>query len=294
MMQELHPEPVTDHRCYLGEGPMWDAGRGCIRWLDITAGTIHQLQPAGGAHTALRIGQMVGAVAPRQGGGWVAALQAGLGTIDPQTGQTTLLAAPEAHLPGNRFNDGKCDPAGRFWACTLAMDGTRNAGALYVLEGGRVTRKQAHLSVPNGLAWTADGRTMYHIDTPQGQVFAYDFEPDTGNLSNSRTVITFPNGAGLPDGMTIDTEGMLWIGHFGGWQIGRWDPRSGRQLAQVRLPAAHVTSCAFGGENLSDLYITTAQEGLTKTELDDQPLAGCLFVVRDCGFTGYLPHGYAG
>lgn len=281
-------EPVLkEQTSLLGEGPVWDPHRQVIWWIDILNGKIHEYSPALKTHRAIWVGQMIGSIALCTTGNFIAALQHGFAFIDRATGVVKMIADPEQHLEGNRFNEGKCDPAGRFWAGTMALSETPGAGSLYVLQKDLQPKKMiADVSISNGMAWSVDHNTFYYIDSPTKEVVAYDYEKSNGHLSNKRTVIKIADEEGFPDGMTMDTEGMLWIGHWNGWQVARWNPFTGEKLFQIKMPVAKVTSCAFGGERLEDLYITTAKVDLTEAELKIQPLAGSLFVVRNCGYTG--------
>jgi sugar lactone lactonase YvrE len=286
---------VLEHRCRLGEGPVWDVRNQRILWLDILAGDIHQDHPETGRHRRFNIGEMIGAIALRERGGLVAATKSGFAFIDPEGETVEHIANPEADKPGNRFNDGKCDPEGRFWAGTMSLQDEPGAGALYILlPEGAVEHKLDGISISNGLAWSLDGQTFYYIDTPTFRVVAFDYDAGTGCIERPRTVIHVPRDLGDPDGMTIDTEGMLWIAHWDGWQVTRWDPTTGTLLSRIELPVARVTSCTFGGDRLQDLYITTASAGLSGEQLAAQPLAGSLFVVKDLGFQGLPPAEYAG
>jgi sugar lactone lactonase YvrE len=198
-----------------------------------------------------------------------------------------MIANPEGHLPNNRFNDGKCDPAGRFWAGTMSINEEPNTGNVYMLGVDlSFEKKISGVSISNGMAWSADQRTFYYIDTPSFEVAAYSYDKTTGNISNKTTIMKILKEEGNPDGMTIDNEGMLWIAHWDGWQITRRDPQTGEKLLQISLPVSRVTSCCFGGENFADLYITSAREGLSDEDLQKQPLAGSLFVIRNCGYKG--------
>jgi sugar lactone lactonase YvrE len=271
----------------LGEGPVWDEQQQGIFWLDILNGLIHCYHPLTEAYRRWSVPGMVGAISLCQDGRLIAALQTGFAFVDLETGVVEPIVDPESHLPDNRFNDGKCDPAGRFWAGTMSLSGKTGAGNLYVLDSDlQFTRKLSGVSISNGLTWTPDARTMYYIDTPTQAVAAFDYDPATAEIANLRTVIEIPEKEGFPDGMTIDTEGKLWIAHWDGWQVARWDPLSGEKLSSIRLPAARITSCTFGGEKLQDLYITTAREGLSAKQLAEQPLAGNLFVINNCGYQG--------
>lgn len=280
-------EPVITHTCVLGEGPVWDQTRKLVYWVDIPKGHIHQFSTTTGVHRVIPVHQLAGAVALCKNGSLIAALQHGFAFIDPETCNIKMIADPEEHLPHNRFNDGKCDPAGRFWAGTLSFPEDSPVGSLYMLSNDlSVTKKADGITVSNGMAWSLDHQTFYYIDTPTFEVVAYNYHNDSGIISNKKTVIKVPKEDGYPDGMTIDDEGMLWIAHWGGWQLTRWDPRSGEKIFHISMPVAKVTSCTFGGENLGDLYITSASKDLTEEELQRQPLAGSLFVIRGCGFRG--------
>lgn len=287
IMVSAQPKVVIKHTCLLGEGPVWDPVQKVICWVDILNGVIHEYSPSQKTHNTIETYQMIGSLAVCTNGNFIAALQNGFAFIDRTTSEITMIADPESHLPANRFNEGKCDPAGRFWAGTMALSEEHGAGNVYVMENGLPPEKKiGDVSISNGMAWSADQRTFYYVDTPTFEVAAYDYEKDGGHISNRRTAIKIDSENGFPDGMTIDSEGMLWIGHWGGWQVARWDPGNGKKLGQIQLPVAKITSCTFGGENLEDLYITSAKVGLTADELREQPLAGSLFVLRDCGYKG--------
>ncbi|MBB3057638.1 sugar lactone lactonase YvrE [Mucilaginibacter gotjawali] len=160
-------------------------------------------------------------------------------------------------------------------------------GSFYVLDTNHsVTKKMSNVSISNGMAWSADHKIFYYIDTPTFTVVAYDFDKKTAEISNKRIIINIPKEDGSPDGMTIDSGGMLWIAHWDGWQITRWNPDTGKKLLSIPLPAARITSCAFGGDNLEDLYITSAKIGLNNDQLASQPLAGSLFVIKNIGYKG--------
>lgn len=294
-MENLNPQPLLQHTSLLGEGPVWDSAKHRLLWVDILRGHIHEYYPKYGEHKTIDVGEKIGAVALRRGGGLVAALQSGFYFVDEESGARTPIANPEAHISGNRFNDGKCDPAGRFWAGTMSLHDEPKKGSLYTLEtGGTVRRKVEGVSISNGLAWSGDGSLMYYIDTPTKEVAVFDFDVSSGNISNRRVAIRIPYDFGDPDGMTIDTKGALWIAHWDGWQVTRWNPESGELLARIKLPAARITSCTFGGDGLKDLYITSAREGLSEEALEAQPLAGSVFVIKACGSQGLPPHQYAG
>jgi len=287
-MEQKNWEVVTNHSCLLGEGPIWDQRNKRILWLDILNGEIHQFSSIQQKHQVMKVGQSVGAVALRTSGGLIAALQHGFAAIDLENEAIHMISDPESHLPSNRFNDGKCDPMGRFWAGTMDnAEEQEGAGNLYMLNTDlSVSLKIENVTCSNGLAWSPDNRTFYYIDTPTRQVVAYGYEAASGSIHSKRTIITIPVEEGYPDGMTIDAEGMLWVAHWDGWKVSRWNPATGKLVDSIRLPVSLVTSCTFGGENLEDLYITTAKKGLSESELEEQPLAGSLFVIRQSGYKG--------
>jgi sugar lactone lactonase YvrE len=281
----------------LGEGPVWDHRTGRLYWVDIEGFKLHIYDPAAREHGTINIGQFIGSFAVRQAGGLVAALKSGFAAIDPETGEITPIADAESHLPGNRFNDGKCDPAGRFWAGSLCLDedNGQGKGNLYCLYPDHsVQLKAPGVWISNGLAWTQDARTMFYIDSPMKTVTAYDYDKATGDIANPRVVISVPaHEMGFPDGMTIDEEGMLWIAHWDGSRICRWNPQTGAVLAEIKLPVSRPTSCVFGGEDLGTLYITSARTRLSQEKLAGQPLAGSLFKCRP-GVRGLPMNEFAG
>ena len=291
-------ETVVDRRSLVGEGAIWDARRQRLLWVDILGHLLFIYDPATGKNRGINLLQAVGTVVPRAKGGVVVALHNGFARLDPETERMTPIADPEADLPGNRFNDGKCDPAGRLWAGTMAFDGMRDReqGALYCLDAdGAVTRKLGRISISNGIVWSADARTMYFIDTVKNDVRAFDYDLETGAIANERVMVR-NDGDGHFDGMTIDAEGMVWIALFGGGAVKRYDPQTGEHLATIELPVSCVTSCAFGGPDLDQLYVTSGSYRLTAAELAEQPLAGSLFRVVPgvLGVRGVPAFEYAG
>lgn len=280
----LTAELEYENQALLGEGPVWDHRAQRLYWVDIEGFNVHVYDPATREHGVLNVGQFVGSLAVRQAGGLIAALKSGFALLDPATGALTSLADAESHLPGNRFNDGKCDPAGRFWAGSLSLDeeNGQGKGNLYCLYADHsVQLKVPGVWISNGLVWTHDARTMYYIDSPTQQVVAYDYDLATGNIANPRVVINVPaREMGYPDGMTIDEEGMLWIAHWDGGHVCRWNPQTGEELAEITVPVSRPTSCVFGDEDFGTLYITSARTRLSEEKLAGQPLAGSLFKCR--------------
>ncbi len=279
-------ELLVDSHSLVGEGPLWDEEKQALYWVDIMSNKVCVYDPAKKKNTALDVGQPVGTVVVRESGGLMLALHHGFGAFDPETKKLTLIADPEAHLPENRFNDGKCDPAGRFWAGTMAFAATEGAGSLYCLDTDLSVRKVlGDISISNGIVWSLDHRTMYYIDSLKKDVRAYDFDVQTGQIANERIACRTPEEMGIPDGMAIDAEGMLWVAHYGGSRVCRWDPRTGQVLETIPLPVSRVTACAFGGKDLDVLYITSASYMMSAADAEKEPHAGGLFACRP-GFRG--------
>lgn len=276
----LGAEVALDVRAEVGEGPIWDDSSGTLLWLDIPAGYVHRFDPQTGLDETLHVGQPVSAVAVRRGGGLVLALRDGFGLLDPGSHEVRLAVAVELDRPGNRMNDGKCDAAGRFWAGTMAFDSSPAAGTLYRLAPDlSVQPMLTELTISNGLGWSLDGRTLYFVDSAANGIDAYDFDVGDGTIRNCRRIVEIPTEEGLPDGITIDADGFLWVALWGGGEVRRYAP-DGTLAAVVELPATQVTSCAFGGSELDELYVTTATAGLSEEDVRAQPQAGALFRIR--------------
>ena len=282
-------EVVSPAGARLGEGPVWDARIHRLAWVDILASRVNLTDVRTGATDVIPTPLHVGAVALRASGGYIAALQNGFWVID--VGNVVPLAVLPDARPDHRFNDGKCDPAGRFWAGTLAYDESVAAGALYRLDGdGTVTLMLDGVSVSNGLAWSADGQTMFFIDSPTRRIDAFAFEPATGEIADRRPIAHLAPESGYPDGMTIDAEGGLWVAVWRGSAVHRY--RDGVLDVVIDLPVSLPTSCTFGGDDLDELYITSASEALSVRERAEQPLAGSVFRVRP-GVQGLPPVPFA-
>lgn len=283
------PELVLDARSDLGECPTWDDRRRVLLWIDIHAGRVHSLDPVSGEVRTTEVGQPVGALAPRERGGLVLALQGGFALLDPESGGPRLVAEVEAGERRTRLNDGKCDAAGRFWAGTMEHEGREPIGSLYRLDpGGAVRPMVTGVSLSNGLGWSPDRRTMYYVDSPTRRVDAFDFDLAAGEVANRRTLVALEREAGIPDGLAVDAEGHVWLALWGGSAVRRYSP-SGQLAGIVDLPASLITSCTFGGPDLDELYITSARRDLRRPE----PAAGGIFRVRP-GVTGLPVERYAG
>ncbi len=267
-----------DAKAVLGEGPCWDRRTSILYWVDIEEGLLHAYDPSRHADRTVPVHQPIGAVVTRASGGLILALRDGFFAFDPSSASLEAIVDPEAHLPTTRFNDGKCDPSGRLWAGTTGLP---RGCALYRLDLDlSAHRMVSGVSISNGLAWSPDERIMYYVDSPTRAIVAFDYERGSGQIARRRQAFRIPEGMGLPDGMTIDEEGMLWVALWDGGLVGRWDPQTGDLVGRVRLPVSRPTSCAFGGEHLDELYITSARVGLDEASLAEQPLAGGIFKCR--------------
>lgn len=284
---------VLDAKATLGEGALWHPEQHLLYWVDIEGKALHLYDPASGEDKVWSVGSRIGTVVPVQGGGALVALQSGIHRIDTDTGKLTFITNP-IEEEDIRFNDGKCDPSGRFWVGTMALDTRKGAAALYRMEkDGSTEQVLDNLTIANGIVWTADRKTMYFTDTRTQQVQAFDYDHETGAISNSRLVVEVPKADGSPDGMTIDVDGNLWIALHGGGAVVCYDPATGKLLQRVTVPTPQTTSCAFGGENLDTLYITTAREGLDEEKLKKYPQSGGLFSVKP-GVRGVPAHYFVG
>ena len=291
------PAILVENAGTLCEGPVWDERTGLLHWVDILAGRILATDPASAEPAAeqesWQLDWPVGAIAPRAAGGWVAAVERGFASFSADWEQLGDVTPAPGQGAGTRFNDGKCDPAGRFWAGTMAYAGTPGAGCLYRMDpDGTVTSVLDGATVSNGLGWSPDGGTMYYVDTARGTLDAMDFDGDSGTPSNRRTVVSVPVEEGAPDGMTIDADGYLWVALWDGGAVRRYTPE-GELVATVTLPVSRVTSMAFGGSELGELFITTASDGLDERRLAEQPLAGSLFRCTP-GVRGMQPAAFVG
>jgi sugar lactone lactonase YvrE len=274
-------ELVLDSKSALGEGAIWNYKTGELIWVNITDKILNFYDPKLKYNKEMLTGQMIGTVVPAESGKMMVALENGFYEFDPETGSKKRIANPEEGIDGNRFNDGKCDPAGRFWAGTMSMEGKPHAGALYRLDPDSSVHKMIeNVSISNGIVWSLDATKMYYIDTPTQKVMSWDYNQETGEISNPKTAIEIPEEMGSPDGMTIDAEGNVWIALWGGSAVGCWNPETGELLRKIEVPAKNVTSCAFGDEDLGTLYITTARQGTSEEELEKFPHAGGLFKTR--------------
>jgi sugar lactone lactonase YvrE len=277
----------------LGECTVWDDRKHLLWWVDIRAPALKSYDPANGVVHALALNEVIGSFGLTQRDGMVAGMKSGLYRLDPHSGVVELIAAPEKDRPQNRFNDGRCDRAGRFWAGTMADGPRAPAGALYRLApDGTCASVREGITVPNSIAWSPDDRTMYFADTHVGLLWAYDFDLERGTLRNERVFADCNSHPGRPDGSCVDADGCLWNAEYGGGRIVRYRP-DGTIDQVVELPVSNVTCCCFGGEQLDTLYISTARQRMNEEQLAREPLAGGLFACRP-GARGIVEARYGG
>jgi sugar lactone lactonase YvrE len=276
---------VVSARALLGEGPVWDAAAQALWWVDIRGPAVHRYEPRTGAARQWPMPEEVGSLALRRDGTLLLALRSGFAFFDPATGAIERVGNPEPDQPDNRLNDGKCDRRGRFWVGSMHVSGRQPTGALYRLDPDRAWHRMATgITVPNSLAFAPDDRTLYFADTPSREIAAYAFDAARGTLGARRVFATVPEGAGYPDGSTVDAEGYLWSAHWDGGRLTRYAP-DGRVDRVIELPVSRPTCPAFGGERLDVLYVTTASIRLDPAERARQPWAGGLLAL-DVGVRG--------
>lgn len=270
----MKTEILFDVKATLGEGPAWDEKTQTLYWVDILGKRIYA-----GGEVLTELDDYIGCLAPTKNGHLIVGKRASFVDFDPATSQQTVLVTlPESAT--NRMNDGKCDPTGRLIAGTMDMNETDPTGSVYSYDG-KSNRVLFHdVTISNGMAWSADHKTFYYIDTPTCEVRAYDYDVKTGEIANRRKAFDVPKSLGWADGMTSDTEGNLWIAMWGGAQVTRWNPNTGQLLEQIPVPALQSSCPVFGGKNRNELYVTSARKGMSESDLSKYPLSGGLFKVE--------------
>jgi sugar lactone lactonase YvrE len=283
-------EPVLRNAAVLAEGPRWDAARSRLIWVDIEGRSLHVFDPSRGDR-AVSFDDRVGAAAPYEGDRLLVALADRLVVFDlADESVTTLVELP--HTAEIRLNDGACDPNGRFWVGSMALDERAGAGALYRYADGALDRVLEHVTLSNGIAWAPDASRMYYVDSLTYRIDVLDFDVASGEVSGRTPFVELDRGEGIPDGLCVDDDGCIWVALWGGWSLRRYTP-DGVLDRTVEVPAAQVTACCFGGDDGRALYVTTAAHGLTPAQRAAQPLAGSVFVA-DVGVGGPPARAFAG
>ena len=264
----------------LGEGPLWHPKEKCLYWLDIVSGDIYQSNQDISAFKKSHFNTMIGSFGFLEKGGLILATNNGFAILKPGQSKFNTIWNPLPQRENVRMNDGKVDLKGRFWAGS--MDPERQEGELYRLDPDRSQHTLLHhIGISNGIGWSPDQETMYFTDSMQYTIFAFDFDLDSGAITNQRTFIELPKDGReiVPDGLCVDAEGCIWSAHWNGWEIVRYDPK-GNPILKVNVPAQRVTSCCFGGENLDQLFITSSRGDLPQKDLGNQPSAGDVFIYQ--------------
>jgi sugar lactone lactonase YvrE len=262
-------------RARLGEGPCWNQQEQLLYWVDIYNHRVYQFNPATDTHQFFDVGEVVGCIAPANNHRLIMAQRSRLAFLDTCNGTVTPILNIESNELSTRINDGKCDAAGRFWFGSMCTKGANGClyrydpdGSLHVLLTG--------LTISNGLGWSPDESTFYLTDSPLKTIYAFDFDPESGSINNRRAFIDLTAEPFYPDGLTVDREGCVWAAMWDGWCVIRFDS-SGKEMMRVQMPVVRPTSCTFGGEDLTTLYITTASVGLSEEEIQNSFYSGDLF-----------------
>jgi sugar lactone lactonase YvrE/DNA-binding IclR family transcriptional regulator len=271
---------VSEVRSLLGEGPIWSPRDNALYWVDILTPSVHRYDPATGADTEMPLGTMASLVVPKASGGLLVATPGGIMALDLTTRRLTAFCHPEAGRTNVRYNDGKCDRRGRLWVGSMDMGAVANRGHLFCIEAnGSWKQVDTGFTVPNGIGWSPDNKTMYVTDTYRQTIYRYDFDLACATVNNRRPLITIAATDGKPDGLTVDDQGCLWVALWDAWQIARFSPE-GQLLQRLRVPVPRPTSCCFGGDNLDTLYVTSASLRLSEAQLATAPLSGSLFTIQ--------------
>lgn len=279
MSVPLKPENVLAVRARLGEGPTWNHAQQVLHWVDIYNRRVHTFDPSSGEDTFIEVDTIVSGLFLEDQQHLVIAQENGLTRLNLQSGETTPLVAIEADRPHNRLNDVRADCHGRCWVGTMNNDEEPQANLYRCDPDNSLHLMETGLSISNGLGWSPDWHTFYLTDSPRQVIYEYDFDAESGTISDRRPLINLSHESFYPDGLTIDAEGCIWSAMWEGWCVIRFDP-AGQEMLRIPMPVPLVTSCTFGGKELTDLFITTASAGLSQAQLKQSFEAGDLFHVR--------------
>jgi sugar lactone lactonase YvrE len=277
----LFAELISDLKLNLAEGVFWHPEERKIYLIDIYEKKVYTINPINNEIRFFKSPEYIGCIVPERKGTILLALENGIARLDTEKKIINYILEIEKDKEYNRFNDGKCDPSGKFWMGSMCRKGVSQTGSLYSIDSTfNYQKKIKNITISNGITWSLNHKIMYYIDSATRQVVAYNYDIKSGNICKPKISVNIPKKMGIPDGMTIDNQGMLWIALWGGYAVTKWNPKTGKLLEKVSLPVPNVTSCAFGGENMNKLYITTAREGLSEEELIKYPLSGGLFCIN--------------
>lgn len=282
---------LINSKSILGEGPVWDQKRQQLFWVDIEGCFLNGYFPLSNKSDKWAFKKTLGAALPKEDGKILLALESGLTTFDVENLELVHHRTLESKDPQMRFNDGKCDSLGNLWIGTMHKQFLPNSGNLYKVSPTMDTAIAIEgTTISNGLGWSPNNGKFYFIDTPTHELVSYDFDDSVGSIRNKKSLFKIPKSYGSPDGMCVDREGMLWIAHWEGNCVRRWNPENGKVLETIKVDAPLVTSCCFGGKDLDILYITTARSGMSEKRLKEYPLSGGLFFHK--AKVGGLPTNY--
>lgn len=290
-MKETKADCLLDAQATLGEGACWDATTQKLLWLDILKCEVHIYDYQEKKDKYFSAPYHVTLVHPTTKGDLILGTRDGIARMNRENGDFKAIVDPESNLPGNRFNDGKPDPAGRLFAGSIPYDGSLGKANLWRVEKDfSYTKVLSHVGNSNGLGWSPDAQTLYYTDTKTSRVDAFDYDAESGAITNRRPVIEVAKEVGHPDGMTVDAEGCIWTALWGGWGVARWDPSNGQMMEKISAPCPYVTCPSFGGPNLDILFFTTAKKGKDEMEPAKEAMAGNLFAAEPGvkGMKGYL------
>lgn len=288
--QKINATVLYPSQCLLGEGPIWHTGRKSCFWVDIDGGILFEYNWLSKETRTWEFEYKLTMVCRSSANCLILGLNGGIARFDLNSEKLEWLLDIESEVKENRCNDGKCDSNGRLWIGTMEMSFRKNAGSLYCIGQNLTTSKKlSNLTISNGIAWTTGNDRMYFIDSPEQTVQSYSFDPISGDILFEKNVVHIPEELGTPDGMCIDREGMLWIALWGGFGVYRWNPVNGDLLEKIEIPVPHVTSCAFVGEDLDYLLITTARGDLSEKDLEKYPESGNVFLIKP-GIQGFAPN----
>ncbi|XP_062909005.1 regucalcin-like [Mobula hypostoma] len=299
-MASIKIECVVKDKNRIGECPVWEEKHGSLVYIDITGQKVCRWNATTKQVKSIHLDAPVGSVAPRKSGGYVLAVGRRFAFLDWEKETVTDIASIDQDKPNNRFNDGKVDPAGRFCAGTMAMETRpaeveRHQGSVYSLQADHsVVKHFDQVDISNGLDWSLDHKVFYYIDSLSFKVDAFDYDLQSGKISNRRLVYKLEKEEALPDGQCIDAEGKLWVACFNGGRVIRIDPETGKRIQTVKLPVDQTTSCCFGGKDYSELYVTSGTVQMDEAYHKRQPQAGGIFKVTGLGVKGIAPYSYAG
>ena len=286
----MQAELLYPSQCILAESPLWHPERKCCYWVDIENGILYEHNWLSKETRFWNLNGKLPLAVQGKGDELILALNAGIVKFNLESEQIEGVLDIEPASSGNRCNDGACDNEGRLWIGTMSLQHTNGAGSLYCVDvDHKVQKKRAHISVSNGIVWSLDNKRMFYIDSPTQVVQSFLFEEEKGNIAFEKNVIEIPADTGTPDGMAIDEEGMLWIAHWGGFSVCRWNPNNGELLSKIDLPVPQVSSCAFVGDELNHLLITTARENMSPEDVKKYPESGDVFIIKT-DVKGTLPN----